>query len=209
MNIVVCIKKIPDPEIPPAKFKLDSEAKQVLPPEGIPPVINPYDEQAVELALRLKEKEGGKVIILTIDEEASPTIEQAPHDHAHPLLPVPQPGPAGPPLHRTSLKDLLQVPDRFRRSLGRHQEPYEGPGERAVQFDGTGSGDDVGVARYGWDSADGTEDGNEPAPTHIWPDDGEYTLYLTVSDTPLSRGVPAICGGVSLPVSVRRSTSST
>jgi electron transfer flavoprotein beta subunit len=75
MNIVVCIKKIPDPEIPPAKFKLDSEAKRVHPPEGIPPVINPYDEQAVELALRIKEKEnGGKVTVLTINEEASPTI---------------------------------------------------------------------------------------------------------------------------------------
>jgi electron transfer flavoprotein beta subunit len=74
MNIVVCIKKIQDPEIPPTKFKLDTEAKRVLPPEGIPPVINPYDEQAIELAIRLKEKHGGKVTTLTIDEEASPTI---------------------------------------------------------------------------------------------------------------------------------------
>jgi electron transfer flavoprotein beta subunit len=74
MNIVVCIRKIPDPEIPPAKFKLDTEAMRVLPPEGIPPVINPYDEQALELALRLKEKNEGKVTVVTIDEEASPTI---------------------------------------------------------------------------------------------------------------------------------------
>jgi electron transfer flavoprotein beta subunit len=74
MNIVVCIKKIPDPEIPPAKFRLDTEIKRVLPPEGIPPVINPYDEQAVELAIRLKEKNGGHVTVLTIDDEASPTI---------------------------------------------------------------------------------------------------------------------------------------
>lgn len=74
MNIVVCIKKIPDPEIPPVKFKLDTEAMRVLPPEGIPPVINPYDEQAVELALRIKEKRGGRVTVLTIDEEASPSI---------------------------------------------------------------------------------------------------------------------------------------
>lgn len=74
MNIVVCIKKIPDPEIPPAKFRLDPEAMRALPPEGIPPVINPYDEQAVELALRIKEKNGGRVTILTVDEEASPTI---------------------------------------------------------------------------------------------------------------------------------------
>jgi len=74
MNIVVCIKKIPDPEIPPSKFQLETEAKQVLPPEGIPPVINPYDEQAVELAIRLKELNEAKVTVITIDEEASPTI---------------------------------------------------------------------------------------------------------------------------------------
>ncbi len=60
MNSLVCIKEIPDPEIPPVKFKLDAESLSVLPPEGIPPVINPYDEQAVELALRLKDIYGGK-----------------------------------------------------------------------------------------------------------------------------------------------------
>jgi len=74
MNIIVCIKKIPDPEIPPAKFKLDSEAMHVIPPEGIPPIISPYDEQAVELAIRLKEKYGGTISVLSIDEEASPKI---------------------------------------------------------------------------------------------------------------------------------------
>ena len=58
MNMIVCVKKVPDPEIPPAKFRIDPEAKQVIPPEGIPPIINPYDERAVELALRLKEKQG-------------------------------------------------------------------------------------------------------------------------------------------------------
>ncbi len=60
-----------DPEIPPAKFRLDSESRRVLPPEGIPPVINPYDAQAVELALRLKEKHGGKITVLTVGSEAA------------------------------------------------------------------------------------------------------------------------------------------
>ncbi len=78
MNSIVCVKQIPDPEIPPAKFKLDEEAKKVIPPEGIPPVMNPYDEQAVELALRLKDKHGGKITILTMgDEEASSIIKHA------------------------------------------------------------------------------------------------------------------------------------
>lgn len=74
MNIIVCIKEVPDPQIPPAKFRIDSEAKRILPPEGIPPVINPYDAQAVELALRLKEKHSGKITVLTVGSEASTTV---------------------------------------------------------------------------------------------------------------------------------------
>jgi electron transfer flavoprotein beta subunit len=69
MNTIVCVKQVLDPDIPPAKFKVDSEAKQVTPPEGIPPVINPYDAQAVELALRLKEKHGGKITVLTVGSD--------------------------------------------------------------------------------------------------------------------------------------------
>lgn len=71
MNIIVCIKEIPDPEIPPAKFKLDSEAKRTVPPEGIPPVLNPYDAQAVELALQLKEKHAGKIIVMSLGESTA------------------------------------------------------------------------------------------------------------------------------------------
>jgi electron transfer flavoprotein beta subunit len=70
MNIIVCMKQILDPEIPPAKFKIDSVALKVVPPEGIPPVINPYDANAIELALQLKEKYGGTITALTIGEGA-------------------------------------------------------------------------------------------------------------------------------------------
>lgn len=78
MNCIVCVKQIPDPEIPPSKFKLDEESKRVIPPEGIPPVMNPYDEQAVELALRLKDKYGGRITVITLgNEEASTIIKHA------------------------------------------------------------------------------------------------------------------------------------
>jgi electron transfer flavoprotein beta subunit len=78
MNIIVCVKQIQDPEIPLSKFKLDAEGQHVVPPEGIPPVINPYDEQAVELAVRIKEKHGGKITVLTIgDDSASPVVKHA------------------------------------------------------------------------------------------------------------------------------------
>jgi electron transfer flavoprotein beta subunit len=49
--------------------------------EGVPAIINPYDAHAVELAVRLKEKFGGKVTVLTMgppkaSEAISECIEQ-------------------------------------------------------------------------------------------------------------------------------------
>ncbi len=78
MNILVCVKQILDPALPPAKFKVDPESRQVIPPEGIPPVMNPYDEQALELALRLKEKNGGKVVAISLGtQEALSAVKHA------------------------------------------------------------------------------------------------------------------------------------
>ncbi len=74
MKIIVCVKKIPDPEIPPAKFRLDEESKKVIPPEEIPFVMSPYDLQAVELALRLKDKHNSEVTVLTIDKKTTSSI---------------------------------------------------------------------------------------------------------------------------------------
>jgi len=74
MDMVVCVKQIPNPEIPPGKFRIDPVAKQAIPPEGVPPIINPYDERAVELALRLKEKQGGKITVLTVGSAASGNV---------------------------------------------------------------------------------------------------------------------------------------
>ena len=50
MQVVVCIKQILDPEMPRSAFKIDSEKKRVVPPQGIPPVISPFDENALEAA---------------------------------------------------------------------------------------------------------------------------------------------------------------
>ncbi len=66
MEIIVCIKQIIDPDLPPAKFVIDAQRNRVIPPEGIPQVINPYDALAVEAALRIKEKKGGRITVLTV-----------------------------------------------------------------------------------------------------------------------------------------------
>lgn len=68
MNIIVCVKQVPDPEIPLGRLKVDPIAKRAVAPEGVPPIINPYDERAVELALRLKETQGGKITILSLGD---------------------------------------------------------------------------------------------------------------------------------------------
>jgi electron transfer flavoprotein beta subunit len=64
MNIVVLIKQVP--EI--ALIKVDEAANQVSLPQG-PGIVNPHDEYAVEEGLRLKEKLGGKCIVLTVGTE--------------------------------------------------------------------------------------------------------------------------------------------
>ena len=66
MNIIVCVKQVLDPEIPPAKFKIDSETKKVIPPVGVPPVISVFDERAVEAACRLKDKNKGKITVISM-----------------------------------------------------------------------------------------------------------------------------------------------
>src|SRR4030067_1142341 len=66
MHTIVCVKQVLDPEIPPAKFKIDPEAKQVIPPAGVRPVISVFDERAVEAACRLKDKHKGKITVISM-----------------------------------------------------------------------------------------------------------------------------------------------
>ncbi len=78
MNIIVTVKQVPDPDIPPSHFKVDETANKVVPPAGVAPVMNGYDANALEAALRLKEKHGGKVTVLTLGRsEARDTLKRA------------------------------------------------------------------------------------------------------------------------------------
>jgi electron transfer flavoprotein beta subunit len=62
MRIIVCVKPVPDPKhwnriaIDPETLTLDRE--------GIPSTINPLDRNALEAALRLRESEGGEVVVV-------------------------------------------------------------------------------------------------------------------------------------------------
>ena len=64
MQIIACIKQVPDTEHIKS-VKTDPETGTII-REGVPSIVNPFDEFAVEEAVRLKEKHGGKVTVITM-----------------------------------------------------------------------------------------------------------------------------------------------
>ncbi len=68
MKIAVCIKRVPDSE---TRVKIAPDGKS-LDEAGVKFVVNPYDEFAVEEALRRKEKAGaGEVVVLCLGPAAA------------------------------------------------------------------------------------------------------------------------------------------
>lgn len=61
MNFIVCVKQVPAT----TDVKIDSKTG-TLKREGVEAIVNPFDNYAVEEALRLKEKIGGKITALSM-----------------------------------------------------------------------------------------------------------------------------------------------
>ncbi|MCX5916081.1 MAG: electron transfer flavoprotein subunit beta/FixA family protein [Deltaproteobacteria bacterium] len=64
MNIIVCVKPAPDPKRWDS-IQLDPQIK-ALRREGIPSVLGPLDRRALEEGLRIREKRGGKVVVMAM-----------------------------------------------------------------------------------------------------------------------------------------------
>jgi electron transfer flavoprotein beta subunit len=75
MKIVACVSHVPDTA---TRIKIGSNGK-TIDPAGVTYIINPYDEYAVEEALKTKEKTGnGEVVVLTLGSDISKeTIRKA------------------------------------------------------------------------------------------------------------------------------------
>jgi electron transfer flavoprotein beta subunit len=58
---VVCIKQVPDT----SEVKINPETNTLI-REGVESIINPFDENALEAALQLKESDGAKVTVMTM-----------------------------------------------------------------------------------------------------------------------------------------------
>src|SRR3989338_5832862 len=65
MNIIACIKQVPDTSL---AIKVAQDGKSIE-REGLAYVLNPYDEYALEEALKTKEKFGGSVTAVSLGDE--------------------------------------------------------------------------------------------------------------------------------------------
>lgn len=73
MNIIVCIKQVPNT----TDVRIDPETNTLI-REGVDSVINPFDTYAIEEGIRLKEKFGGKVTVITMGPpQAESSLKEA------------------------------------------------------------------------------------------------------------------------------------
>jgi electron transfer flavoprotein beta subunit len=73
MNIIVLVKQVPDA----SEVKINRETNTLI-RDGVPSIINPYDMYAIEEALRLREKHGGKVTAVTMGPpQAAESLKEA------------------------------------------------------------------------------------------------------------------------------------
>ena len=69
MNIIVCLKRVPDTGV---RLEIEKDGMELKP--DFPWVLNPYDEFAIEEAIRIKERFGGSVTLITLGSEGGEEI---------------------------------------------------------------------------------------------------------------------------------------
>jgi len=71
MKIIVLVKQVPDT----SEIKIDKEHGTLI-RAGIPSIINPDDQAAIELALRIKEEKGAHITVLTMGPMQAKKMQQ-------------------------------------------------------------------------------------------------------------------------------------
>jgi electron transfer flavoprotein beta subunit len=67
MKIVVCVSHVPDTA---TKIVVGADGK-TIDPNGVTYVVNPYDEIAIEEALKTKEALGGEVVVVSVGQDSN------------------------------------------------------------------------------------------------------------------------------------------
>jgi len=66
MKMIACIKQVPYPDTPASAYGVDNQAKTITLPDDVPLVISPFDENAVEAGLQLKDQTGGTLTVVSL-----------------------------------------------------------------------------------------------------------------------------------------------
>ena len=73
MHVIVCIKQVPDS----TKISIDPVTKTLM-REGVESILNPFDEYALEVALRIKDEKGARVTVVSMGPpQATAVIREA------------------------------------------------------------------------------------------------------------------------------------
>ena len=78
LNIFVLAKQVIDPEMPTSAFRVDRESRQVVTPPNIPPVVNGFDENAVEAALQIKDSQEAAITVISMGKSFSLDVMKKP-----------------------------------------------------------------------------------------------------------------------------------
>ena len=78
VKIGVLAKQVIDPEMPMAAFRIDDSFNKVVPPPNIPPVVNGFDENAVEAALLIKDAQEASVTVISTGTEFALDVMKKP-----------------------------------------------------------------------------------------------------------------------------------
>ena len=78
LKIIVLAKQVIDPEMPMSAFQVDRDNKRVVTPPNIPPVVNGFDENAVEAALQIKDSQGASIAVISMGKSFSMDVMKKP-----------------------------------------------------------------------------------------------------------------------------------
>ncbi len=69
MKIIVCVKQVPDTE---TRIRIGADGASIV-ESDVNWIVSPYDEFAIEEALKLKETKGGEVVLISLGPDRVPT----------------------------------------------------------------------------------------------------------------------------------------
>jgi electron transfer flavoprotein beta subunit len=71
MHIIVLLKQVHDPNTPRASLRIGTDGRSLALPAGANPILNGYDANALEEALRIKDKLGGTVTAISLGSDSA------------------------------------------------------------------------------------------------------------------------------------------